>query len=91
MQATTIKIENPLLSDLKLYLPKEESITSFVKSILEQEIQRKKMIQSAEEYAAFLETHQEEKESMEEWENADLNTSPKTKIKAAKASKKASK
>lgn len=77
MQATTIKLEDPLLGELKKYLPKEESISSFVRNLLEKEIQRQKMIQAAEEYSHFLAAHPEEKEGLEEWESADLTTSVK--------------
>ncbi len=72
MQATTIKLENPLLQEVKKILPKDESISSFVRSLLEQELQRRKMIHSAEEYVRFLEDRPEEKKWLEDWESADL-------------------
>ena len=81
MQATTIKIEDPLLDNLKSCLPDKTSLTAFVKEILEQEIQRRKMIQSAEQYAAFLQSNAGEKEWLAEWEAGDLGTAPKTGVK----------
>ena len=81
MQATTIKIEDPLLENLKGCLPTKTSLTAFVKEILEQEIQRRKMIQSAEQYAEFLQSNSKEKEWLEKWEAGNLETAPKASTK----------
>ncbi len=77
MLATTIKIENPLLSELKKLLPRGESISSFVREVLESEIRRRKMIQAAESYAEFLKSNPEETQWLEDWESSDLITEPK--------------
>jgi hypothetical protein len=77
MQATTIKIENPLLDELRSLTPRTKSLSGFIREILEQEIQRRKMIQAAEKYADFLKSSPGEREWLEEWESADLSRAPR--------------
>ncbi len=81
MQATTIKIEDPLLRELKNITPKKFSLSKFVKEILEQEVQRHKMIIAAEKYNEFLASNPEESSWLQDWEAADLTSTPKTKRK----------
>lgn len=87
MQATTIKIENPLLSELKKFLPKGESISSFIREVLERDLQRRKMIKAAETYMEFLDTNPEEKQWLEDWGDSDLITEAKTKSKTKRERK----
>ncbi len=76
MQATTIKLENPLLGEVKKCISKEESLTSFVRKVLEKEIQKRKMIESADQYLKFLDQNPEEKAWLTEWEKEDLLKNP---------------
>ncbi len=87
MQATTIKIENPLLNELKKYSPKNESLSSFIREILEKDIQRRKMIEAAETYARFLAENPSEQEWLNEWEEANLAQDPKITSKKKKVEK----
>ncbi len=77
MNATTIKIENPLLKNLLYIVPQKKSLSAFVREVLEREIQRQKMILAAESYLVFLKSHADESQSLEEWESADLGRPPK--------------
>ena len=77
MQATTIKLENPLLRELRNLTPRAMSLSAFIREILEQEIQRRKMVQAAEKYADFLKSSPGEREWLEEWESADLSRAPR--------------
>lgn len=87
MQATTIKIEDPLLNELKKYSPKDESLSAFIREILEKDIQRRKMIEAAEAYTRFLGENPSEQEWLNEWEEADLVHNPKNISKKKKAEK----
>lgn len=80
MQATTIKIENPLLDNIRRILPKSTSLTAFVKDLLEKEIKRAKMLKAADDYMLFLQNHPKEKDELGEWENSDLQSSPQPRI-----------
>ncbi len=80
MQATTIKIESPLLDNIRRILPKSTSLTSFVKDLLEKEIKRAKMLKAADDYVVFLQNHPEEKDELAEWESSDLQSSPQSRI-----------
>ena len=77
MNATTIKIENPLLNEIVKITPEKKSISAFVREVLENEVQRQKMIQAAERYSEFLASNPEEREWMGDWESADLARSPR--------------
>ncbi len=76
MQATTIKLENPLLGQLKKFLPEQHSLTSFVKGILAREVTRRKMVEAAERYARLLESKHEDASLLEEWEKPGLDKPP---------------
>ncbi len=76
MQATTIKLEGPILSEIKKILPKDKSLTSYVRGVLEQELHRKKMLESANDYLKFLANNPEEQTWLEEWQDSDLAKAP---------------
>ena len=77
MRATTIKIEDPLLRNLMPLIPSDQSLSAFVRKVLEREIRKHAMAQAAVTYAQFLESHPQENEWLESWEGADLHTVPK--------------
>ena len=74
MKATTIKIEDPLLNKLKKVMPKDTSISAFVREVLENDIRRRGMIEAAERYVEFLESNREEQFDLQEWESSDLES-----------------
>jgi hypothetical protein len=77
MKATTIKVEGELLSELERAKPARQSLTTFVRAILEQEIRRRRMADAADRYVDFLGEHADERAWLEEWDRADLATPPK--------------
>jgi hypothetical protein len=77
MSATTIKIEGELLDALNRARPRDQSLTAFVRAILEREILRRKLDEAAQKYAEFLSESPEEREWLTDWEEADLATPPK--------------
>lgn len=79
MQATTFKLENPLLKELYKIMPKKSGLSAFVRNILEQEILRQKKIKAALEYQEFMASHPDEQLWLEEWESVDLAKTPKSK------------
>ena len=48
--------------------------------LLEKEIKRAKMLKAADDYMVFLQNHPEEKDELAEWESADLQSTPQSKI-----------
>ena len=76
MQATTIKIEDPILKELRKFVPPDQSLSAFVREILERDIQRRKMVKAAQEYASWLENHPDEREWLDEWDDAHLERPP---------------
>ena len=79
MKATTIKVEGELLAELERAKPAAQSLTTYVRSVLRQEVRRQQMMAAAERYTEFLQQHAVERASLEEWDRADLASSPKGK------------
>lgn len=73
MEATTIKLENPLLNQLYESKPEGLSLSAFVRELLEREVLQRKMAQAAGQYSEFLKVHPDETVWMEEWEAAPLD------------------
>lgn len=72
MKATTVKVEGDLLRELNLRKPPAQSISGYVRSILQQEVLRQKMAEAADQYAEFLRNTPSEREFLDEWDRADL-------------------
>ena len=79
MKATTIKVEGELLAGLERAKPKTQSLTTFVRSVLRQEVQRQQMMSAANRYTEFLQAHPEERAWLDAWDRADLACPPKRK------------
>lgn len=77
MKATTIKVEGDLLRDLERAKPANQSMTTFVRAVLRQEVQRRQMAEAADRYVEFLSEHAEERAWLEEWDRADLAAAPR--------------
>jgi hypothetical protein len=76
MKATTIKLEGELLAAIERAKPPGESVTSFVRTVLRKSLEQAKVREAANTYIAFVESHPEEQQWMDEWERADLTTAP---------------
>jgi hypothetical protein len=76
MKATTIKLEGELLAAIERAKPPGESVTSFVRTVLRKSLEQDKVREAANTYIAFVESHPEEQQWMDEWERADLTTPP---------------
>jgi len=79
MKATTIKVEGDLLLALERAKPSSQSLTTYVRSILRDELHRQQMITAAERYTEFLREHADERVWLEQWDRADLARPPKRK------------
>ncbi len=76
MKATTIKLQGELLEKLEASKPPDQSLTFYVRSVLQESLDRLKIKEAALEYRAFVESDEIEKACLDEWERADLNTVP---------------
>jgi hypothetical protein len=77
MKATTVKVDGELLAQLERTKPRHQSLTGYVRSLLEQAIARRQMAEAADRYAEFVQENAEERSWLVEWDNADLVTPPK--------------
>ena len=76
MKATTIKVEGDLLQEIERAKPPQQSISAYVRSILEREMRRLKMAHAGERYARFVRDAPDESAWLEEWDRADLAAPP---------------
>jgi hypothetical protein len=77
MKATTIKVDGELLAELERVKPASQSLTTYVRAILQHEVRRLQMTAAAERYTEFLKGHADERAWLEEWDRADLAGPPK--------------
>ena len=78
MQATTIKLDGALVRRLKSLKPRDETLTGFVRSILDAEVRKQKMREAAEKYSEFLRLHPSEQADVDQWASAALQRPAKT-------------
>jgi hypothetical protein len=76
MRATTIKVEGDLLKEIERAKPPRQSISAYVRSILEREMRRLKLAEAGERYAQFVHDAPDEGAWLEEWDRADLAAAP---------------
>jgi len=79
MKATTVKVEGELLAQLERTKPSQQSLSAYVRTLLEQAIARQQMIDAADRYAEFVRDSPEERAWLTEWDSADLVTPPRRK------------
>lgn len=72
MSETTIKLEADLVKKVVALKPKDESISAFVRELIEKEHQARKNRAAAAAYQQFLEDNPNERAAMEVWESAPL-------------------
>lgn len=73
MPATTIKLEHDLVRKVSGLKPKDESISGFVRLLIEREHREREQRAAASAYQRFLAAHSEEKAAMEQWAAAPLS------------------
>lgn len=72
MSATTIKLDSDLVKKVTTLKPKDESISRFVRELIEREFRAREHRASAVIYQQFLRDNPDEQAAMEEWESAPL-------------------
>jgi len=72
MPATTIKLEADLVKKVAALKPKDESISAFVRELIEKEHRARVHREAAGLYQQFLQENPEERAAMELWESAPL-------------------
>ena len=79
MKATTVKVDGNLLRSIEEMKPPQQSVTAFIRSVLQKEVDRRTLLQAAHEYRDFVKEHKDEGEWLDEWDRADLVSVPTTK------------
>jgi hypothetical protein len=72
MPATTIKLEADLVKKVTALKPKDESISGYVRGLIEREHAARHHRGVAARYRQFLAENPEERASLEVWESAPL-------------------
>ena len=77
MKATTIKLDGELLLAIERAKASGQSVTSYVKAVLRDDLERKTLRESAEQYRSFEQANPDERAWLDAWADADLVKSPK--------------
>lgn len=72
MPATTIKLEADLVKKVTTLKPKDESISGYVRGLIEKEHQARQHREAGVLYQQFLRDNPGERAAMEVWESAPL-------------------
>jgi predicted CopG family antitoxin len=72
MPATTIKLEADLVKKVTALKPKDESISGYVRELIEKEHRARENRAAAGLYQQFLDNNPQERAAMEVWESAPL-------------------
>jgi predicted CopG family antitoxin len=72
MPATTIKLEADLVRKVTRLKPKDESISGYVRELIEREHRAREHRAAAGAYQQFLQENPEERAAMKVWEAAPL-------------------
>ena len=75
MSATTVKLESDLVQKAAELKSDGQSISAFVRALIEKEHRTRQLDESARIYERFLRENPGEKEAMEVWESAPLSES----------------
>lgn len=77
MSATTVKLEEPLLREIRSVKPRGQTLTAYVREALSRDLRRRKLQQAAEEYRELLDSNADERRELDEWAQAPLATPPR--------------
>ena len=72
MPATTIKLESELVKKVTSLKPKDESISGYVRGLIEKEHRARAHRAAAVDYQQFLDNNPDERSAMEAWQSAPL-------------------
>jgi predicted CopG family antitoxin len=77
MSATTIKLEGPILKELKEFKRSDQSLSALIRELLQSELRRRKMLRAARDYAAFMKDNPAESFEMDAWAAVPLDSGVK--------------
>jgi len=77
MSATTIKLEGPILKELKDFKRANQSLSSLIRELLQSELRRRKMARAAQDYMSFMKENTAESMEMDAWSMALLDSDVK--------------
>jgi len=79
MKATTVKLDGELLARIEESKPQGQSLSAYVRMVLQRNLDRTRVRDAAVEYRTFLASDPEEQRALDEWDRADLATPPRSK------------
>jgi hypothetical protein len=72
MSSTTVKLDHDLVEKVSDLKQREQSISAFVRALIEKEFRDRRLREAARTYEQFLQENPAEREAMEVWEGAPL-------------------
>jgi len=83
MKATSVKVEGELLKELERTKPAKETLSGYVRSILEREVRRRRLAEAADRYVQLLRDAPHERAWLDDWDTADLASGPVAQVDTA--------
>ncbi len=77
MSATTIKLEGPILKELKKFKRSDQSLSSLIRELLQSELRRRRMARAGQDYVSLMKSNSAESMDMDAWSSAPLDSDPK--------------
>ena len=76
MKATTVKADGELLRAIEEIKPTSQTVSAYVRSVLQRVVDSHRLQEAAVAYRAFVEANPQERHWLLEWDSADLMSSP---------------
>jgi hypothetical protein len=73
MPATTIKLEAELVGKVTALKPHKQSVSAYVRGLIEKEHRERQFREAAQTYEQFLHKNPDEREAMDVWESVPLS------------------
>lgn len=77
MGATTVKLEDALLKEIRAIKPREQTLAAYVREALGRDLRRRRLALAGQEYQAFLAANSDERADLEAWAEAPLARPPR--------------
>ena len=76
MKGTTVKIEGELLEGIVGVKATGQSVAAYVRRVLQRDLERRQARAAAAAFKEFVAAHPEEKRWLDQWDGADLASTP---------------
>lgn len=77
-KASTIRLDGDILKSIALVKPDSQSLSSYIREVVEGDVRRRQLREAGQRYRQFLEQNPGEAAWLNEWAEADLDRVPES-------------